>query len=117
MRSGGRIESIEDLGAVVVSTRGGVPVRIRDIATVSIGGETRTGSASENGREVVVGTALMLIGANSRTVSSAVDARLRAIVPSLPPGIEVKPVLDRTQLVDASIGTPTTQHLGYPGIA
>ena len=107
VRSGGRIESMEDLGAVVVSTRGGVPVRIRDIATVSIGGETRTGSASENGREVVVGTALMLIGANSRTVSSAVDARLRAIVPSLPPGIEVKPVLDRTQLVDASIGTVT----------
>ena len=107
VRSGGRIEGIEDLGAVVVSTRGGVPVRIRDIATVSIGGETRTGSASENGREVVVGTALMLIGANSRTVSSAVDARLRAVVPSLPPGIEVKPVLDRTQLVDASIGTVT----------
>jgi heavy metal efflux system protein len=107
VRSGGRIESIEELGAVVVSTRGGVPVRIRDLATVSIGGETRTGSASENGREVVVGTALMLIGANSRTVSSAVDARLRAIAPSLPPGIEVKPVLDRTQLVDATIGTVT----------
>ncbi|MBX9650400.1 MAG: CusA/CzcA family heavy metal efflux RND transporter, partial [Xanthobacteraceae bacterium] len=107
VRSGGRIESVEELGAVVVSTRGGVPVRIRDLATVSIGGETRTGSASENGREVVVGTALMLIGANSRTVSSDVDARLRAIAPSLPPGIEVKPVLDRTQLVDATIGTVT----------
>ena len=107
VRSGGRIENIEELGAVVVSTRGGVPVRIRDLATVSIGGETRTGSASENGREVVVGTALMLIGANSRTVSSAVDARLHAIAPSLPPGIEIKPVLDRTQLVDATIGTVT----------
>ena len=83
------------------------PSAVRDLATVSIGGETRTGSASENGREVVVGTALMLIGANSRTVSSAVDARLRAIAPSLPPGIEVKPVLDRTQLVDATIGTVT----------
>ena len=105
VRSGGRIESIEELGAIVVSTRGGVPVRIRDIATVSIGGESRTGSASENGREVVIGTALMLIGANSRTVSSAVDVRLRAIVPSLPPGVEVKTVLDRTQLVDATIGT------------
>ncbi len=86
VRSGGRLENIEELGAVVVATRGGVPVRIRDLATVSIGGETRTGSASENGREVVVGTALMLIGANSRTVSSAVDARLRAIAPTLPPG-------------------------------
>ncbi|WP_338827322.1 CusA/CzcA family heavy metal efflux RND transporter [Bradyrhizobium sp. 27S5] len=105
VRSGGRLEAIEELGAVVVTTRGGVPVRIRDLATLSIGGETRTGSASENGREVVVGTALMLIGANSRTVSAAVDAKLRTITPSLPAGIEVKTVLDRTQLVDATIGT------------
>ncbi|KWV57249.1 cation transporter [Bradyrhizobium macuxiense] len=105
VRSGGRLETIEELSAVVVTTRGGVPVRIRDIASVSIGGETRTGSASEDGREVVVGTALMLIGANSRTVSSAVDARLRAIASSLPAGIEVETVLDRTQLVDATIGT------------
>src|SRR5436189_2534527 len=78
VRSGGRLENIEELGAVVVTTRGGVPVRVRDLAAVSIGGETRTGSASENGREVVVGIALMLIGANSRTVSSAVDAKLRS---------------------------------------
>ncbi|MTV12476.1 MULTISPECIES: CusA/CzcA family heavy metal efflux RND transporter [Bradyrhizobium] len=105
VRSGGRLENIEELGAVVVTTRGGVPVRIRDLAALSIGGETRTGSASENGREVVVGTALMLIGANSRTVSAAVDAKLRTIMPSLPAGIEVKTVLDRTQLVDATIGT------------
>ncbi|KJC49149.1 cation transporter [Bradyrhizobium sp. LTSP885] len=105
VRSGGRIETVDELGAVVVTTRGGVPVRIRDIATVSIGGETRTGSASENGREVVIGTALMLIGANSRTISAAVERRLRAIAPSLPAGVEVKTVLDRTQLVDATIGT------------
>jgi cobalt-zinc-cadmium resistance protein CzcA len=105
VRSGGRLENIEELGSVVVTTRGGVPVRVRDLAAVSIGGETRTGSASENGREVVVGTALMLIGANSRTVSSAVDTRLRAIAPALPPGVEITTVLDRTQLVDATIGT------------
>ncbi|WP_050630829.1 efflux RND transporter permease subunit [Bradyrhizobium viridifuturi] len=105
VRSGGRLETMEELGAVVVTTRGGVPVRIRDLATLSIGGETRTGSASENGREVVVGTALMLIGANSRTVSAAVDAKLQAITPSLPAGVKVETVLDRTQLVDATIGT------------
>jgi cobalt-zinc-cadmium resistance protein CzcA len=105
VRSGGRLENIEELGSVVVTTRGGVPVRVRDLATVSIGGETRTGSASENGREVVVGVALMLVGANSRTVSSAVDAKLRAIVPTLPPGIAITTVLDRTELVDATIGT------------
>ncbi|UGA47554.1 CusA/CzcA family heavy metal efflux RND transporter [Bradyrhizobium quebecense] len=105
VRSGGRLENIEELGAVVVTTRGGVPVRIRDLASLSIGGETRTGSASENGREVVVGTALMLIGANSRTVSAAVDAKLRAITQPLPAGVAVETVLDRTQLVDATIGT------------
>jgi len=105
VRAGGRLENMDELGAVVVTTRGGIPVRIRDIASVSIGGETRTGSASEKGREVVVGTALMLIGANSRTVSAAVDARLRSIASSLPAGVEVKTVLDRTQLVDATIGT------------
>ena len=105
VRSGGRLQNIEELGAVVVTTRGGVPVRVRDLAAVSIGGETRTGSASENGREVVIGTALMLVGANSRTVSSAVDASLRSIGPSLPPGIETTAVLDRTQLVNATIGT------------
>src|SRR5215813_344512 len=108
VRSGGRLENIEELSSVVVTTRGGVPVRVRDLASVSIGGETRTGSASENGREVVVGTALMLIGANSRTVSSAVDARLRAIAPTLPPGVEVETVLDRTQLVDATVRTVAT---------
>jgi heavy metal efflux system protein len=105
VRSGGRLENLDELGSVVVTTRGGVPVRVRDLATVAIGGETRTGSASQNGREVVVGTALMLVGANSRTVSSAVDERLRAITPTLPPGVEVTTVLDRTQLVDATIGT------------
>jgi len=107
VRSGGRLENIAEIGAVVVTTRGGVPVRVRDLATVSIGGETRAGSASEDGREVVVGTALMLVGANSRTVSSAVGARLREIAPSLPAGVEVTTVLDRTQLVDATIGTVT----------
>jgi heavy metal efflux system protein len=105
VRSGGRLENVEELGAVVVTTRGGVPVRVRDLATVSIGGETRTGSASADGREVVVGVALMLVGANSRTVSSAVNAKLRAIVPTLPPGIALTTVLDRTELVDATIRT------------
>ena len=109
MRTGGRLESIADIGDVVVSTRGGVPVRVRDVADVAIGGETRTGSASENGREVVVGTALMLIGGNSRTVAAAVDAQARRRSrATLPAGIEVKTVLNRTQLVDATIATVAT---------
>lgn len=105
VRSAGRLESMEEIGNVVVATRGGVPVRVKDIASVNIGRELRTGSASENGREVVVGTALMLIGGNSRTVSAAVDAKMQEISRSLPPGIETKTVLDRTLLVDATVKT------------
>ncbi len=108
VRTGGRLENIADIGEVVVATRGAVPVRVRDIAEITIGGEIRTGSASANGHEVVVGTALMLIGSNSRTVSAAVDARLVQIRRTLPPGIEIKTVLNRTQLVDSTIATVAT---------
>jgi cobalt-zinc-cadmium resistance protein CzcA len=72
---------------------------------LGIGRELRTGSASENGAEVVVGTALMLIGANSRTVAAAVDAKLQAIAKSLPPHIRAKAVLNRSKLVNATIQT------------
>ena len=105
VRSAGRIESMEEIGNVVVATRGGIPVRIKDIATVGIGRELRTGSASENGKEAVVGTALMLIGANSRQVSAAVDERMKEISRGLPPSVEIKTVLNRTQLVDATVKT------------
>jgi len=76
VRAAGRLEGMTDIETVVVATRGGVPVRIRDIAEVRIGRDLRTGSGSENGREAVIGTALMLIGENSRTVAAAVDARM-----------------------------------------
>lgn len=105
VRSGGRIETVDDIRRVVVTTRGGVPVRIADIADVAIGREMRTGSASENGKEVVVGTALMLIGGNSRTVSAAVDRKMQDINKTMPPGVEARTVLDRTQLVDATVRT------------
>ncbi len=105
VRTGGRLERVGDIEQVVLSTRDGVPVRVGDVATVAIGGEIRTGSASENGREVVIGTALMLIGSNSRTVAAAVDARLNQIRRTLPPGIEIQTVLNRTKLVNATIET------------
>ncbi|NGM38621.1 CusA/CzcA family heavy metal efflux RND transporter [Methylobacterium sp. DB0501] len=105
VRSAGRLESMDDIRNVVVTTRGGVPVRIKDIAEVRIGRDLRTGSGSENGREVVVGTALMLIGENSRTVAAAVDAKMNEIRRSLPPGIEVQTVLNRTLLVEATVKT------------
>ncbi len=105
VRSSGRLEGISDIANVVIASRAGVPVRVRDVADVRIDKELRTGSASQSGQEVVVGTALMLIGGNSRSVSSAVDAKLNAIKQSLPPGIQVAPVLNRTLLVDATIAT------------
>ncbi len=105
VRSGGRLESIADIEQVVVATRESVPIRVKDLGSVSIGRELRTGSASENGQEVVVGTALMLIGANSRTVSAAVDKRMQEINRTLPLDIEAKTVLNRTVLVDATINT------------
>jgi cobalt-zinc-cadmium resistance protein CzcA len=105
VRSGGRLETRADIGDVVVTTRNAVPVRISDVAQVEIGGEIRTGSASADGREVVIGTALMLIGSNSRTVAAAVDARLQQLRRTLPEGIVVTTVLDRTQLVDSAIHT------------
>ncbi|GAA0593226.1 CusA/CzcA family heavy metal efflux RND transporter [Craurococcus roseus] len=105
VRSGGRLESMDDIRNVVVATRESVPVRVRDVAQVLVGPELRTGSASANGQQVVVGTALMLIGENSRTVAAAVDAKVREIARALPAGVQLRTVLDRTELVDATIRT------------
>ncbi|MBY0380688.1 MAG: CusA/CzcA family heavy metal efflux RND transporter [Xanthobacteraceae bacterium] len=105
VRTGGRLETMIDIGNVTVNTRSGVPVRVRDVADVMIGGEIRTGSASENGREVVIGTALMLFGGNSRAVASAVDAKISELRKILPRSIELQTVLNRTQLVDATVTT------------
>ncbi|HTF86825.1 MAG TPA: CusA/CzcA family heavy metal efflux RND transporter [Planctomycetota bacterium] len=108
VRATGRIQSIAEIETIVLGTRNGVPIYVRDVVPpggVGIGRELRTGSASENGEDVVVGTAVMLIGANSRTVAAAVDAKMTEIHRSLPEGIRAKTVLNRTKLVDATIGT------------
>src|SRR5262249_39000701 len=108
VRASGRVESLDDISQIVVTTRGATPVRVRDVAEVAIGRELRTGSASVNGHEAVLGTALMLVGGNSRTVAAAADARIREINKSLPPGIQARTLLNRTQLVDATIATVAT---------
>lgn len=105
VRADGRVQGISDIGNVIIANKGGVPVYLKDVADVGIGRELRTGSASENGNEVVVGTAMMLKGGNSRTVASAVDEKMQGIRKALPPGIEVTTVLDRTKLVNATIKT------------
>lgn len=100
-----RLNSSNELAKTVVATRGGIPVLLSQVAQVRVGQEQRFGSASEGGVEVVVGTAVMRIGENSRTVATAVDARLKEIARSLPPGVVIKPVLNRTRLVDSTIDT------------
>jgi len=108
VRSRGQLQTTGEIADVVVTARGGVPVRVRDVATVAVGRELRSGSASRSGEEVVVGTALMVIGGNGRTISSAVVEKLDEVQKTLPPDIAVNVVLNRTQLVDATIATVAT---------
>ena len=105
IRAPGQVRDAEDIGNILLANVRGVPVRIRDVGEVVIGRELRSGAATENGREVVLGTVFMLIGQNSRTVSQAVDARMIEINRSLPPGVKAVTVYDRTVLVDKAIAT------------
>ncbi|MDO8370206.1 MAG: efflux RND transporter permease subunit, partial [Candidatus Nitrotoga sp.] len=105
IRAPGQIASIEDIGNIIVSSQQGVPIRIREVAEVGIGKELRTGAATENGREVVLGTVYMLIGQNSRTVSQAVAKRLEEINRTLPQGVVANEVYNRTILIDKAINT------------
>ncbi|MEW6248898.1 MAG: efflux RND transporter permease subunit [Pseudomonadota bacterium] len=105
IRAPGQVGSLDDIGNIVVKAPEGVPVRIRDVADVTLGKELRTGAATENGRETVLGTVFMLMGENSRTVSQAVDAKMREVNRTLPAGVVAKPVYDRTILVDKAIDT------------
>ncbi|WP_018410680.1 efflux RND transporter permease subunit [Methyloversatilis thermotolerans] len=105
VRAPGQIGSLEELGDIVLTTVDSVPVRIRDVAAVGFGRELRTGAATDNGREVVLGTVFMLIGENSRSVAQAVAKRMEDINRSLPPGVRAITVYDRTVLVDKAIAT------------
>ena len=105
VRSDGRVRNADELARTVIATREGVPILLNQIATVRTGQGLRMGSASENGHEVVVGTAVMRIGENSRTVSTGVAERLTQIGRSLPVDVVVKPVMNRTELVNSTIAT------------
>ncbi|WP_343615436.1 CusA/CzcA family heavy metal efflux RND transporter [Novosphingobium sp.] len=105
VRSDALVRNASELSRIVVATRNGTPITLDQVATVKIGQAIRMGSASENGTEVVVGTAIMRIGENSRTVATAVADRLEAINASLPPDVIVQPVLNRTALVNKTIKT------------
>lgn len=103
--SSGRLQSLEEIAEVVVATRNGVPLRLKEVAAIGTGRELRTGAATMNGEEVVLGTAFMLIGENSRTVSHQLAKRLTEVNGTLPAGIIARPVYDRTKLVEATLET------------
>jgi len=105
VRADARIRHVDGISRATIATRNGVPVTVGNVATVRVGGELRTGAASKNGREVVIGTALMLAGGNSRIVAQAASERLTEVSRSLPPGIKVTQLYDRSALVEATIST------------
>lgn len=105
MRVPGQAIAIADLGNIVVKEFEGVPLHVRDVAAVEVGRELRSGAATQNGREVVMSTVFMLIGENSREVSHRVAQRLEELKASLPAGITVTAVYDRTRLVEKTLAT------------
>jgi len=105
VRTPGQASGIADIKDIVIGSRNGVPVRVGDVAEVREGRDLRTGAATLNGHESVVGTAMLLIGENSRTVAQRVAAKLDAIAKSLPEGVQARVLYDRTGLVEATIAT------------
>ncbi|WP_269618219.1 efflux RND transporter permease subunit [Zhongshania sp. BJYM1] len=105
VRSPGHLAGIDDIADVIISERDTIPVKLSDVASIAIGRELRTGAATQDGVETVLGTAMMLIGENSRTVAQNVADQLEAIQVSLPHGVIATSVYDRTALVDKAIAT------------
>jgi cobalt-zinc-cadmium resistance protein CzcA len=108
IRVPGQAEGAGDLSQIVIALRGGVPIRVADVADVVIGSELRTGAATENGSEVVLSTIFMRTGENPRVVSRAAAERLEEAAKALPPGVIAHPLYDRTALVDRTIRTVAT---------
>ena len=105
IRVPGQATDQTDLSGIIVASRNGTPVRVADVADVSIGSEIRQGAATKDGREVVLGTIFMLVGENAREVSVAVAERLETVNKSLPAGVAAVTMYDRSKLVEATIGT------------
>ncbi|OYX36744.1 MAG: CusA/CzcA family heavy metal efflux RND transporter [Caulobacterales bacterium 32-69-10] len=105
VRADARLRNADEISRAVVATRRGVPITVGQIATVKVGGELRRGGASRDGYETVVGSALMLVGANSRIVAHGVGEKIKEISKSLPGGVSIVPTLDRSQLVVATVST------------
>jgi cobalt-zinc-cadmium resistance protein CzcA len=105
VRSQGQLQTLSDIENVVIKRINTVPIAVKDIGSVAIGKELRTGAATQEGEETVLGTAMMLVGENSRAVAQSVAKKVKDIQSSLPDGIVIEPVYDRTLLVDKAIDT------------
>ncbi len=105
VRAPGQVADLDAIADIVLDRRDGLPIRVRDVASVAEGTELRSGAASENGEEVVLGTVFMLVGENSRAVAQAAAKKLASANASLPEGVRARPVYDRTALVDRTIAT------------
>ena len=105
VRTPGQVGGLDEIRDIVLARRNGLPIRVRDVAQVGEGPELRTGAATQNGEEVVLGTVAMLVGANSREVAQASVAKLETASASLPAGVSASAVYDRTALVDRTIAT------------
>jgi cobalt-zinc-cadmium resistance protein CzcA len=105
VRTPGQASGIDDLEAIIVSNRNGIPIRIADVADIDLGEELRTGAATENGKEVVLGTVFMLAGENSRIVARAAAEKLEVAGRALPAGVKAVPIYDRTDLVERAVWT------------
>lgn len=105
VRVPGVLNSVQDIENISVANKNGLPIRVVDVARVSIGHDLRTGGATYNGQETVLGIAMMMMGENSRTVAQAVHAKMQQIQNSLPKGVVIETVYDRTSLVDKAIKT------------
>jgi cobalt-zinc-cadmium resistance protein CzcA len=105
IRSTGLIRNEEDIGNIKLGADDGVPYFIKDVAEVGLGGELRTGAATVNGHEAVVGTAILLAGENSRVVSQRVAKKIDEVNKALPENVKITTLYDRTYLVDATLKT------------
>ncbi len=105
IRAPGQVADIAAIQKIIVAHKDGIPVTVADVAEIGFGKQLRTGAATRDGEETVLGTAVMLLGGNSRSVSEAVSAKLVEINKTLPKGITAEPVYNRTVLVDKTIAT------------
>ena len=105
VRGLGLVQNAADIGNIVLKSEDGIPVYVRDVAAITEAGAPRTGAVTRDGKEVVLGMALARIGENAKNVVDAVKAKLDTVKQALPAGVVVKPVYERTELVNAAVET------------